>query len=316
MQIKKKTVLTRKLILSKISEYDIYRFYLGEFSINKPFLNPLRGEKHPSLRVSGSFNKLSHFDFGDERYQGDCFDLVMQKFSCNFDTALSKIASDFKIDKPIILNWTAPEIITKKPHVIQVRIKGYTQEELDYWKDYKITKEDLLEDETYSPKEIIYDRKKWPIGDLKFAYKYGDNWKIYSPRAKREEKWVPNNTLITQIDGEVETCDKLIICKSRKDYRVVKKLHPYTIGLQNESLVALSDENIQKIRDRVKEVYLFFDSDDPGVKASTKITSFLNYKYINTPKELLEKNIKDPSDWIKYADYDPLINFLKNKNIL
>ena len=126
---KTKSQLSKENILKKISTYDIYRFYHGNFKINEPTVNRHRGEKDPSLIIGNKVsNELTHKDFGNYRWRGDAFHFVEQVHGCDFPTALQIIDRDFNLglgggkikEGKKVITWEQPEAITKKPPFFQI----------------------------------------------------------------------------------------------------------------------------------------------------------------------------------------------------
>src|SRR5688572_29318762 len=120
----RKSELSKENILKRISTYDIYRFYHGNFKINEVTVNRHRGEKDPSLIIGNKLsNELTHKDFGDYNWRGDAFHFVMQIHNCDFKMALSIIDRDFNlglgggkvVEGRRVVTWRQPEILTKKP---------------------------------------------------------------------------------------------------------------------------------------------------------------------------------------------------------
>jgi DNA primase len=97
---------------------------------------------------------------------------------------------------------------------------------------------------------------------------------------------------------------------------VMKKIFPCSCAVQNEGIACFSQENVDYLKANSKEQILSFDSDVTGVKNSQQITQLFNFDYCNVPNHLIKEGIKDWSDWVKVYGYEPLINYLKTKEIL
>jgi hypothetical protein len=46
-----KKLISKPEILKNYDDYNIFRFYCGDFEINKPFCSPLRDENNPSFGI-------------------------------------------------------------------------------------------------------------------------------------------------------------------------------------------------------------------------------------------------------------------------
>lgn len=330
---KKPRFITKEEIMKKISEYDIYRYYFGEFQVNKKYLNRLRGDKsHPSFSISTKHGDgLYHVDFASDYWRGNCFNLVQQIFRCDYQTALRQIDKDFGLGlsdpstykevSPII--WEPPKVIKeRKSTIIQVKTRGFYSEELEYWNGYSIDLQDLRGNDEVSVHAIdtlyLNGEKIHVKNDLVFGYLFHQKyWKIYRPFSK-SQKWMTNCPL-TEMYGlsNIQDCDKSIITKSVKDYLVCKKfLTDCTCGVQNESTIAISDENIEYIIENSKERYVIFDNEEVGVE-SCKFYNDKGFGYWNVPKKYYERHgIKDPSDLVHWYGPERLISEFKKKIIL
>ena len=311
MSIKGKTKikLSKDLILSKISEYDIYRFYNPlPFEINKKAFSPFRSEKIKSFSIFYVDNKLLYKDYAEVDFKGDCFKFVQQLFHIlEYKNVVIKIAQDFGIvqnntvvNSEIVQLYKQPEIIEKKKAIIQVKIKRFTDEELAYWNTYHISLLELIENNIYSIKELYLNKQRIVLNsELKFGYFNNKSWKIYTPFSKDKNlKWFPNNTPITTMYGleNIVDCDVCIITKSLKDYIVLRKIYKYVCAVQNEGSGCFSEENVKYLKENSKIQILNFDSDVAGVKNSQKLTKQFDFDYLNVPKQYLEERINDFAD--------------------
>jgi hypothetical protein len=71
----------RQAILSRVTQYEIYSYYLGHaFQIGVTFKSPFREDASPSFNIyrNPQNNDLLHKDFGDPRFVGDCFSFIEQ----------------------------------------------------------------------------------------------------------------------------------------------------------------------------------------------------------------------------------------------
>lgn len=322
----KRELLTMQKVLEHISPYDIYRqFCPTRFSLNHKFPSPFRKDTDPSFIIGGDSFELSHIDFGDMRFRGDCFDFVQQLYNLpSLYDALKLIDQTFGLGytgkkkdyKKEIINYEQPKI-TKKPVFIQVVTRKFLKEELQYWSEYHQDIEDLKRENIYGISKIYLNRKLLSTNpyELKFAYLQGEKWKIYRPFADKKDKWFPNNIPNSAMEGlaDIKNAEKIIIAKSRKDRMVIRKVYPQVCSVQNESLICFNEENLNYIRDNSTIQYLAYDSDIAGKKASNEITKLLGFKHINTPDYLLKEDIKDFAGWSRQYGLKPLENYIKER---
>lgn len=327
--IKGKQKITKDLLLSKITEYDIFRFYCPTpFKLNKPFSSPFRIDKNPSFAICNSKTSdyLYYTDFTKKDKEGNCFDFVIniQKLKgkiLNFSEVLNLIYNDFKLSEGNFVPDYNRETSRRTPSFFNVITREFTESELTYWNSYHITKEELLLNDIHSIDKLFINGQKVmnPYNELRFAYRYeheGEElWKIYKPFDK-VYKWFTNVKINTMeglqnlVEGE-----KFIIVKSKKDLIIMKKFTPFCAATQNESSVAISQKNIEFLQKNPNNVYISFDSDEPGKKNSQFYTDNYGFKYLNTPDYLLPE-IKDWSDWAKAKGLKVIEDFLKSKEII
>ena len=312
--VKKNKEIRREEIFSKISSYDVYRYYFGEFTINRKYLNHLRGDKkQPSFCIHNRYEDLTHIDFGDDYWRGDCVNFVMQLHRCDYLTALLTIDKDFNLgiaDNSVdihpekIITWKKPIIAQRKEVIIQAITQKFTKIQLDWWNAYELSEDDLKKDyggvTIHSIKTYYLNKDKMPVEDLTFGYLFeGKYWKIYKP-VNKEAKWMTNCPInVCYGLSNVSNCNVALGLKSVKDLAVSYKfLSPCSFGVQNESSVAISDESINYITENSKERYLIFDADKKGVESSMFYNS-KGFGYWNVPKRYYTQyGIKDPSDFV------------------
>lgn len=307
-------------IVKQIGDYRIYDRYVSGLVINKAMLSPFRRERRPSFHVKvTSDGRYRHIDYGDDNYRGGSVSLVMQLFNLTYPQALRKIVQDFEQGGSISIPQKPEKPHVHKPKetcVITAEVRPYTILDLEYWASYGITEHDLKKEKIYSVLSFTMNGKDMyqKPTELCFGYKFDKGWKIYFPE-RTDFKWfssVPN----TEIEGwgNVKHFNRLIITKSRKDRLVLSKLYDNVVNGQNES-GSLLDNEYHHLFEHFKEVWVFFDSDDPGVKACKRLTEQKGWKYINTPKNLIPLGIKDPAGWVKEQGYEPLKQFMLTKKV-
>jgi len=328
-----KVRLTPQAILQKISEYDIFRFYMPDKSwkINQATLSPFRQENNPSFVIGNKRGFLSFIDFGDTSNRGDCFTFVKMLFNLStIDDVLRMIDKDFGLGflpgtsteryKSIQKEYTQPEDLGKRYSLIQVVTRKFTQEELAYWNQYYQSLDDLRANNVYSIKKLYLNRKLFPLKetDLRFGYLYDGHWKIYRPFGDKKSKWVPNNVPITAMDGkeDITNCSVAFINKSKKDYMVMKKIFPCCCAVQNEGVACFSDGNVEYLKANSDRQILSFDADEVGVKNSQMITKLFDFEYANVPRKYLTEGIKDWADLAKEHGIQAIEDYLKQKQLL
>ena len=329
--------LSAESILQRITEYDIYRYYTQyPFKLGIPFNSPLREDKDPSfvIKISKESGFIYHMDFVHPEYRGNSFQYVQQMYGLNYNEALQKIDQDFGLGilpttivkdyKSITCKYEQPPAI-KVPPAITVIPREFNTVELNYWKQYHITLEELIKYRIYAIGELWVDGRKvvTPPNEIRFAYKYIVNgeikWKIYSPFIDKSigYKWFTNVPIDT-MEGLTFLVPgaKTIITKSRKDLVVIRKFIPSTCAGQNESPVAISINNINIIKENSDENYIAFDCDDAGKRNSRFYTENYGFKHINVPDKYLAQGVKDFSDMARVCGLQCVQDYFGEKGLL
>jgi DNA primase len=332
IQGRKKVKLTPDSILDKISEYDIYKFYMPHqnWKINVVTYSPFRNEKNPSFIIGYRGGALRFVDFGDSSKKGGCFNFVMMLFNVNLNDALLMIDRDFDLGiisgsstkqyERIVSDYAQPTATSKREYFIQVKTRKFTNEELAYWNGYYQDIDDLRANNVYSIDTVFLNKQKFPIKDseLRFGYLYEGHWKIYRPFADKKNKWMPNNVPITMMDGldDITDCDVAFINKSKKDYMVMKKVFPCCCAVQNEGMGCFSEENVDFIKENSERQILSFDSDETGVKNSKLISDKFGFDYCNVPRLYLDEGIKDWADLARIHGLKTIEKYLTQKELI
>jgi hypothetical protein len=314
----------KDLILNKVDPYEIYRFYYGSgFRLNRKVLSPMpgRGKKDttPSFQIKQYQGGISHIDFGNFHYRGDCFDFVMQMFGLDFTDALKKIDRDFGLgltdgnfthrQAPIYDVPKSEEQLRIK--TLQVIPRKFSKELLAYWTRFYQGESELKSENVYDVKDLFLDkmRVRLPAGKVVIGYLYEERyWKIYVPEAdveKGEFKWM-STVPIGTVDGleNIRNCETALIVKSKKDKMVARSfLTTCCAHVQNESIASLPDSAIEHVKKNSKQQYIIFDNDRAGVEACTYYNQF-GIGYWNVPYKYYEESrTKDIADVVDH--YSP-----------
>ena len=329
----KRERLTAEAILNKISDYDIFHFYMPNknWKINSVTNSPFRKDNNPSFLIGYKSKHLTFIDFGNSSLKGNCFDFVRLLYNLpSYDDALMMIDKDFDLGilsgtstqnyVRIISDYAQPTATMKREYFIQVKVRKFTHEELAYWNEYYQDIDDLRANNVYSLDTVYLNKKKFPLKDteLRFGYLYEGHWKIYRPFADKREKWMPNNVPITMMDGlkDIRDCEVAFINKSKKDYMVMKKIYPCCCAVQNEGIGCFSEENVDYLKENSERQILSFDSDETGVKNSQQITDKFGFEYCNVPRIYLGEGIKDWADLARVHGLKTIEKYLTQKDIL
>jgi len=333
-----KLPLTKETILSFITEYDIFKYYIPSMKdINVSFKSELREDNHPSCRVFyTNNNKLKYKDFGIEGTL-NCFQYVMIKYNISYKEALKKIIQDFNLDlidsdiayftlqlskKPVKVNWKTNKELTK----ILVKKVKFRKKDIEYWNQYNIT-QDWLEKAHISPITAFYIKTKTSeryIGSsyLSYCYDFGkiDNTKIrkiYQP-FNNKVKFIGNVTkdIIQGYHLLPRNGNLLIITSSLKDVGTLFcNTNTFAIA-PNSEVSFIQPLELYKLKDRFRNIVIWYDNDKCGILNAKKFSDIYKLDYIYIPEKFKDK---DPSDFVlKYGikELNLLLNYLlETKNI-
>ena len=306
------------VILSKISEYDIFKYYCPNFiALNKKFCSDLRKDQKPGVSIVYWKGKLLYKDFGHPDHTFDCFNYVKYKYSCNFIEALTIIDNDFNLglaskdsDKLFTMGYMAT-ITRKRPTeqrvtIIKKKSRPWSKADQLFWEKYLITKQTLTKFNVSPISHYWINENRFTCNDRAYAYRIGNKYKIYSPYDDR--KWV-SNTTSKHIQGYSqlpETGDLLIITSSLKDIMCLYEMGIPSIAMQSEMIMP-DEKLIAHLQERFKQVAVFYDNDfsnpnNPGQTMAHKIREKYLLRNIFIPDDY---ECKDLSDYVaKFGSYN------------
>ena len=304
--------ITLDYILSKVTEYDIYARYIGQFKIGFIYNSPFREDKNPSFGIfrSRKSGKLLFKDHGN----GECGDVIkfveLYTGLTNYNDILNRIITDMSITNNTKLK--SIKQYESKDTVIGVVRQDWTDVDKQYWSQFGITKETLIKFNVSSIKYYLCDgivKGIYKDNNPMYAYKVYDHFKIYRPLADKYTKW-RNNLAPYDIQGYEQLPEKgdlLIITKSLKDVMCLYEMGYTAISPSSESTF-LTPDIIDALKLRFKRILICFDRDISGVKNMRKISLKTGLKGFLVHKKWKAKDI---SDAIKLNGFEVIKNWLK-----
>lgn len=297
--------ITKEFLLSKNNEETYMTYYLGIPVKKGLFKSPLRSDNHVTCSFfRGKSGNLYFKDFAS----GKCLTfegVVMEKYNCNYSTALKIIANDFGYTHSSTSKKAVkiqPKFEGEKQTFIQAEIKDFSEAELKWWNSFGITKDILNKFKVFSCKTVFLNGNIYaqsaqhsPIYGYYFGKKENvEQWRIYMP--KRKEFRFIGNVSTKTIQGYKQlpkTGKVVVITKSMKDC-----LSMYSFGIPaiapNSETQFLTDSMLEDLKKRFKYIVVFYDNDLPGIKNMRKIKKNhpeLNYFYI--PRHYEAKDFSD-----------------------
>jgi DNA primase len=304
--------ITLDWILSKVTEYDIYAKYIGQFKVGMIYNSPFRKDKNPSFGIyySKRTKQLLFKDHGT----GECGNVI--KFVSLFTgkTEYNDILSDI-VDKLNITNNTklvsSKQYISPTETVIGVVRQEFTDVDINYWKQFNISINTLKKFNVNSIKYYLCNgivKGTYKRENPMYAYKVYNNFKIYRPLADKYTKW-RNNLTDYDIQGYEQLPQKgdiLFITKSMKDVMCLHEMGYPAVSPSSESTF-LPKDVLEQLKTRFKRIIILFDRDTAGVKRSRKLSRETGLEAMFINKKF---KAKDVSDAVKANSFEEIKNWL------
>lgn len=319
--------VSKDMILSKFTEEQIFGLVFDEIEEYKFICSPFREDNNPGCWFEIYNSKLYFCDFGSgTRVNIDCFEAVRLFYNIDsFPKVLQYIWNNVKeVNSFVPLSKEHKE---KNKKYINIVPRDFYHCDKEFWSKYEISKQNLIDDSVYAVSKINYktdnDKKNIHIECYDICYAFtefeDDRKKLYFPFKQKEKRFksVCNKNDIGSINHIDYNNSTIVITKSYKDCRVLRNQGINSIWLQNEG--CLPDKEIFfPILNEFKNIIIFYDNDETGIKAGNNIVSYINSDFnsrnIFLPEKLLEIKVKDPSDLI-VKDKNVLIEFLKTNKV-
>ena len=326
--------ITKEEILNKIPIIDLWYFYCTNFkTIDTSFCSDLYEDENPGCRVLVSSNgNLYYRDFGEGHYFKDIFEYLMFKFNSNFYEVLNIISNDFGLRDKSGINPSLKELILLNggiSHLPLVKVKseinceyqGFNLSDYNYWNSFGISFDTLNKGECFSTKSLTLDKN-----NKRFSYQYKNSnpiytyqeydineeyigKRIYFPFEKKERKWINDSSseAIQGIKLLPKNGDLLVLSKAFKENALFYELGYSSISLASESIV-LKEHQYSHLKERFKEIVLWYDEDDMGKKTSYETAQKYGLKEI-----FLSEEYKNITDFRLINSNEDTIKMIKNK---
>lgn len=308
MKLEYETAITKKLLLEKYSQETYMEYYLG-IPVKKGLVrSPLREDNSPTCSFyKNTSGDLMFKDFSGH-FHGNFISVVMYKYGCTYPMALKIIANDFGIVKHPKLKRNSkpvePSQTTFKddgPARIQVEIQDFTDEELEWWMQYGITKPILRKFSVYSCKSVFLNGNYF-TGSTKKQRIYGyyrgkrndlELWRIYFP-GRKSYKFLSNwkSFMLQGAKQLPDSGDLLVVTKSLKDVMCLYSMGITAVAPCSENLF-LTESQFEKLKKRFKNIVVFYDNDLAGIQNMRKIRKEFPVKCLWIPRKYKAKDISD-----------------------
>lgn len=304
--------ITKEYLFSKgLNQESIMQYYTKQdVNSKKLFTSCFRVDNHVTCSFYKSKSGILYLhDFATNEHI-NCFEVVMRLFNCNYYQALDIIAQDFGIIEGKV-NFSKqgvkfiPTIKESTTSKIQVQIKDFTKEELEWWNQFGISLKLLKKYHVFSLQHVFLN------GELKFSslpknpiygYYFGKDkngnelWKIYFPFNKESGIRFINNLSRKKLQGYKqldETGDILVITKSLKDCACFRNYNINAVAPSSESTFC-TEEQIKEFKQRFKHIVVMYDQDKAGKHNMYKIRlKYPELDFFVIPNYLKAKDFSD-----------------------
>lgn len=290
--------ITLDYILSKVTEYDIYAHYLGQFKVGMIYKSPFRKDKNPSfgLFYSKKTKQLLFKDHGT----GECGNVIkfVQLYTgkTNYNDILQDIVAKLNITPDTKLD-SSKQYIPSQETVIGVVRQPFTDIDINYWSQFHVSTKTLKKFNVNSIKYYLCNgivKGIYKPENPMYAYKVYNNFKVYRPLGDKYTKW-RNNLTEYDVQGYEQLPKKGDICiitKSLKDVMCLYEMGIPAISPSSESTF-LPSTILEDILKRFKTVLICFDRDNVGLKNLRKISLKTGLNGLIMKKSFKAKDISD-----------------------
>ncbi len=308
--------VTLDWILARVTDYDIYTAYIGEFKVGRVYNSPLRKDKNPSFSCFYSRDKtrILFKDHGTGDY-GDVIKLVsLITGLTNYVDILNDIVKKLKLTNDAKL-VSSKHYIPSTETVIGVVRQEFTPIDIDYWSQFHISTDTLKKFGVSSIKYYLCNgvvKGIYKDTNPMYAYKVYNHFKIYRPLADKYTKW-RNNLTQSDVQGYKQlpkTGDTLIITKSLKDVMCLYEMGIPAISPSSETTF-LTDRLVKALLKRFKRILVCLDRDVCGVRNLRKIS--LKMPYLRPLLVNKRYKAKDISDAVKLNGFETIKDWLENE---
>lgn len=324
--LNRKGFLDKESILSLVSDEQVFSLVFGfEPKEYDRVCSPIRLDTVPSCYFECNINsgRIELIDWASEKPHMDSFECVMRYYQLpNFYQTLLFVEKHLIEGKNLPVRLNKEEKKEVKRHKTDLLFKSRNFIDIDriFWSKFEISRLNLIEDKVYPVSK--YQTINEALNKARLVNAYTPTYIFTKFKSGNRKLYFPYNDKATKsrfitncnaddvggIDDVDPFADYIIITKSYKDWRVIKNLGYNVIWLQNEGMIPSKDTWINDINiGKYKYVYIFFDSDEAGLRASKKLKEYLDTAYycdarvniFHLPLSYLKIGFKDPANIVE-----------------
>ena len=303
--------LTQEELLKHNSEETYMEHYLGIPVKKGLFKSPLRKDNTPTCSFyRDKAGRLIFKDFRGDFY-GNFVEVVKFKYNVSYHKALAIIANDFGIllnpelekHKSCIKEYTNNVLKPSEESIIKVKVKDFTEDELNWWGSFGIGLATLKKFFVFSCEIVFLNDQIYSYStptSFNFGYFYPSRdskkqfWRIYYPQNKKYRfisNW--NKTMIQGFHMMPKSGEFLVITKSMKDVMLCYELGFLAIAPNSENLF-ITEAQWDNIVIKFRKIFLLYDTDLAGVSNSKRIKKkFPKIQVLLIPRKYKAKDLTD-----------------------
>lgn len=295
-------------LYSKVSEFDIVRYYFGVNEIPCVIPSPIRVDNSPSFGLYTLDGRKIYWKDLARKTSGGLWDLLGEYWNLDYKEVLDRVYKDLPNFITTAMPAKLPKVQTVRHYSsateLQCRVRNWGPHDIKYWESFGITLDWLKYADIYpiSHKIVIKDDQKYTFPADKYAYAYVERkegkvtLKIYQPYNK-DFKWSNkhDSSVISLWTKVPEYGDNIIICSSMKDSLCVwSNVGIPCISTQGEGY-SISATAVNELKRRYKQVFILLDNDKAGLEDSKKLANETGFTELILP----DYGAKDCSDLYK-----------------
>ena len=303
--------LTQEELLKHNSEETYMEHYLGIPVKKGLFKSPLRKDNTPTCSFyRDKAGRLIFKDFRGDFY-GNFVEVVKFKYNVSYHKALAIIANDFGIllnpelekHKSCIKEYTNNVLKPSEESIIKVKVKDFTEDELNWWGSFGIGLTTLKKFFVFSCEIVFLNDQIYSYStptSFNFGYFYPSRdskkqfWRIYYPQNKKYRfisNW--NKTMIQGFHMMPKSGEFLVITKSMKDVMLCYELGIPAIAPNSVNLF-ITEAQWDNIVIKFRKIFLLYDTDLAGVSNSKRIKKkFPKIQVLLIPRKYKAKDLTD-----------------------
>ena len=293
--------MSLKDLLDRVSDYDIYAYYLGAFKPGKLMNSPLRpDDKIPSFAIFPS--KTGDLLFKDHG-TGEAGNAL------KFIKLYKGITTREELEKELLrivrkMNPMSGEVKPKYVKTVESGLtdigivrQPFTDIDKAYWKQFHISIDTLKRYNVFSIKYFLCNnivRGIYKNDNPMYAYKVYDRFKIYRPLASKYTKWRTNlSTRHVQGLEQLGLSGKLlIITKSLKDVMCLYEMGFDAIASASETTF-IPEDILKGLRKKFKRIIILYDRDAAGMQNARQYSKQYKLDAIFVHKKFKAKDLSD-----------------------